>query len=139
MEKSSFQFSRPQLLELKYVINENSSYVDGTEFDIRFGLNIQRDSTQRQATVALRVEVGEEANKDVPFHIVAAMKSTFTWNESDKPAAIDVMLKQNATALLISYIRPVVASVMNWSSYQTFEIPFIDVTTLDINVPILEK
>lgn len=138
MDKSSFQFSKPVLLEFRYHVNENSSYIDGTEFEMKFGLNILRDSAQKQADVALRVEIGKES-KELPFHIIAAMMSTFTWGELDNPAAIDAMLKQNATALLISYLRPVIASVTNWSRYPTFDLPFIDVTTLDMNIPIIEK
>ena len=39
---------------------------------------------------------------------------------------VDQLLRQNAPALLLSYLRPTVAQITSSSEFETFDIPFVN-------------
>ncbi len=77
--------------------------------------------------------IGHEGN-DVPFMITIAEQARFMWESNDEfideneEECIDRLLRQNAPALLIGYIRPIIASITSSSPFPTYNLPFIDLT-----------
>lgn len=53
-------------------------------------------------------------------------RSAFRWdNEVENE---DLLLKQNAPALLFSYIRPIIATITASSKYPAYDLPFVNFT-----------
>ena len=63
-----------------------------------------------------------------PFDITVKMSATFFGDESINEIQAQKMLNINATAALLSYIRPLVSSMTCSSRYPALNIPFIDFT-----------
>lgn len=48
------------------------------------------------------------------------------WEEMDKKI-IESMLRMNAPALLLGYMRPIVANITNSSNFPVYNLPFLNV------------
>lgn len=131
MKKSDFQFSNPHLVELHY--HENSNFkVDASndilDVPISIESNEKRSETSPIADVSLHVQVGSESN-NLPFYVSIVMAANFKWNENCYSSAqIDSLLAQNAPALLLTYARPIIASITNSSGYPAYNLPYINFT-----------
>ena len=53
------------------------------------------------------------------------LASEFSWQDLAENK-IDVLLRQNAPALLLSYARPIISSITSASKFPTYNIPFLD-------------
>lgn len=129
MTVSAFKFNNPVLTHLEYEIrSENAQHSQEGEKQIPVTINNRvQHIDDTTANVSLSVQV---ANKDdsCPFFVNATMAAEFTWDRTLPPEMRDKMLKFNAPALLLGYIRPVIAEVTGWGPYNTIHIPFMDFT-----------
>lgn len=64
---------------------------------------------------------------DAPFDMYMKVASDFRWGDIPEEK-IDDLLQINAPALLMGYLRPIVANVTNFSEYPSYNIPFVDFT-----------
>ena len=104
--------------------NEKEFHV-GQKFQVEIN---QTPSEAGCASVVLSLELGEK-KADCPFFLTIAEGANFRWDkESYSEEQQKKLLTQNAPALLLSYIRPLVASVTAASPYPTYHLPFIDFT-----------
>lgn len=136
--KSKFQFSTPTILESIFV--ENVNYKDGlsTVKNITFKLSSHStepqsisdtDTSRLSSVVALTLETNNDLNftESDPCYLRVTMKATFIWDkEAYTQSEVKSLLKVNAPSLLLSYIRPQVASVTENSDMPAQQIPFID-------------
>lgn len=60
-----------------------------------------------------------------PFFVEQQIASKFRWTD-DVEAPADTLLKLNATTLLMSYARPIVAHLTADAGIKLFNLPFID-------------
>lgn len=128
MLKSSFQFTNPVLTTMKYCINENFKFSGELKVPIKFSISNNYTSKSLSSKVDLSVFIGEESDK-YPYFISATMSSYFKWeNGKYSEADLNFLLTQNAPALLLSYLRPVIANITNVSPYLAYNIPFFDFT-----------
>lgn len=79
------------------------------------------------AIVALTVDVGEESPNCL-FFISVTMQASFRWDEKTPSNMADQLLKSNAPALLLGYIRPYIAQITEASPINTVHIPFMNFT-----------
>ena len=132
MKKSNLQFSNPVLTRLEFEIHK-SFKADGP---IEMPINIKREIVRNadgdvpinMAQVAVTLSVG---NKDssTPFYIEADEEAKFKWNEGMfNEVQIEDLLKLNATALLLSYLRPVISNITSSSPYPAYNLPYLDLT-----------
>ena len=75
--------------------------------------------------------------KILDAYIENHMVSVFTGNDLDEQ--IDNLLRKNAPALLLSYARPLIASITNASKFPTYNIPFLDFSAETVNVTTLDR
>ena len=54
--------------------------------------------------------------------------ANFRWMEGFEKEQIDLLVSQNAPALLLSYARPIISMTTNASHYPAYNIPFINFT-----------
>lgn len=126
MNNSKFQFRDPQLEELHF--EENDSYELGEES----GLSIESETnigevSNNSAYISMTLKIGDGSNNQ-PFKIVVRMGADFMWDEGIPDEMLRQMMEMNASAVLLSYIRPIVAMVTNSSKYPVLNIPFVDFT-----------
>lgn len=127
MKASKFQFVKPYLVELNFVANpdfdtENTSI----EMQNSFSVQINRSENENLAKVELTLESNMK-NDDVPFRVKATVASEFKWEDLDEKS-VESMLNLNAPALLLGYMRPIVANVTNSSCFPAYNLPFINFT-----------
>ena len=127
--ESNFQFKSPYLVQMDYKTNEDFEK-SKEAFDIAMPCKLNNEVAMSEdglaAKVTLTISVG---NNESPFVANVSMESEFRW-ESDafSDEALEGLLKNNASALLLSYARPIIANITNASKYPAFNIPFIDLT-----------
>lgn len=131
MKISKFQFKDPVLLGVHFSVNEEFHTEKNCEVNLNTTVTVRKSEEEHNsATVTVIVEVGEK-NNNSPFFISVQEQANFWWEDTggeDSQADIDRLLDQNAPALLIGYIRPVIASITSSSPFPTFNLPFLDLT-----------
>lgn len=124
---SNFQFTNPVLANLEFKFNEQFD-VDSGEINIQthVEIKISKEDSETEAVVRLEIIIGSD-DSEMPFYLKAEETAHFRWDEgiySDDD--IDALLSQNAPALLLAYLRPIVATVTNSSPVGSYNIPFIN-------------
>lgn len=127
MKESSFQFNNPSLVDLYFHINKDFKAKEDGPLNVNtsFNVNISKHETAPQAIVELEIIIGTE-NDTFPFYIKATEGALFKWDAGN--ALVDDFLDINAPALLLGYLRPVIASITSASPFNTYNIPFFDFT-----------
>ena len=129
MGPSKFQFTNPLLLNLSMEINRRFAPNDTAVLETKFHVRIDRHPDKREAIVELTVEIGGK-EPSMPYFISLTEGAKFRWEE-EADSKIDILLNQNAPALLLGYMRPIVAALTVASPYEAYNIPFIDFTKVD--------
>lgn len=130
-QKSMFQFSNPILLKSLFISGDIDKYEDFDNYElmIHFETNV-KSIGDRQAEVRLRVFNVDLKNIDdtdsIPYILDVMMGAKFQWDDSIKNP--DSLLRENAPALLFSYIRPYISMVTGMSQFERADIPFVDFT-----------
>lgn len=125
MKKSDFQFVNPYLEELTFRANAE---FDGKNTDLEmnnvFNVQIDKGNTQNSAIVKLTLKTNMN-KEDAPFKLEVCVASEFKWNNMDEKT-VNNMLNINAPALLLGYLRPIVASITNSSCFPVYNLPFVN-------------
>lgn len=125
MKKSNFQFFNPYLTELQFQTNPTFNGSDSnTDIEAAFQLHIKKSKEQNAANVELELNANTE-KEEVPFKLIAKVAADFRWEDLDDKA-VDAMLRLNAPALLLGYMRPIVANITNSSAFPVYNLPFMD-------------
>ncbi len=125
--ESAFQFTNPTLKELSFCINENFDNQSNHKVQVKMEMSthIFKSSKPNEASVSLTVEIGEKSEKN-PYWIKGTEQANFRWEDEVSEDMSERLLKQNAPSLLLSYLRPIIAQVTASSSYDAYNIPFIN-------------
>ena len=130
MENSRFQFQQPVLKELVYRVFEEKDYDEQTNIKGRIEPSISRltnENSEEYARVSVCITIGEE-DASTPFFIKAVEEAFFRWEKDGfTEEQLNKLLNQNAVALLISYVRPIISTTTANSRYQ-YNLPYINLT-----------
>lgn len=126
MNKSKFQFLNPELEQVEFIVNDqfNAEVCDGISMQSNTEVKMIDGN---EAYVSFTLKVGD-ISESQPFNILVKMSSKFHWDESIDDEMAKKLLNINAPAALLSYIRPIIASMTGNSKYPALNIPFIDFT-----------
>ena len=129
MEKSPFQFSNPVLRTLRMQLNDGFSIPSGGSVpaETHFQSYVTPSQTEPTAVVSLKFQMGKSDNR-FPFFLEAEMAAQFAWDTQASDATVKIWLSQNAPALLLSYLRPIVANTINATGMPPYNIPFMNFT-----------
>ena len=133
MKKSNFQFTTPELVGLRFALID-SFQNDGKEVSVPTNIETQISPKEYHGeesfvTVAVKVTIGEEKETS-PFFIEVTEKANFKWKTGDYTEEEEtVLMNQNAPALLISYVRPIIHNVTGQTRYPGYNLPFINLTS----------
>lgn len=130
MKKSNFQFLDPYIKELHFIENENFNR-ERNEIPLEnsFAVHVQKSQDENMAVVELSLKISS-ANNQAPFEMRIDLASTFLW-ENLEDEKVDLLLNVNAPALLLAYIRPIVANITNSSRFPVYNLPFINFSEKD--------
>lgn len=127
---SSFQFSNPSLLNFSYKINDGFSKEEeeNINLDIHSEISIGPGPDENSSVVILKITIGSDDNS-APFYIYAEEGAAFRWEaEKINDSQSEKLLRQNAPALLLSYLRPTIAMITAASPFPSYNIPFMNFT-----------
>lgn len=126
MNRSKFQFSNPELEKIEFSLNQNfdEEKFDGIEMKSNIDVQVLDNN---EARVQLTLNIGNVTDLQ-PFIIHIKMGANFMWEETINKEKVKQLLNINGPAVLLSYIRPLVANITNCSRYPVLNIPFIDFT-----------
>lgn len=124
MKESKFQFTNPRLVSFTYQEKNNINNVDKFDMPCNSNINVQKSITDNTALVSLMLIIG--IPDETPFTIAAEIKANFKWDDSFSDDMVDKMLKNNAASLLLSYLRPLIATLTNNTHFGPINIPFMD-------------
>lgn len=127
MTQSKFQFINPYLEEIYFAANSQyHSQENNEEIEMQnnFNVHVKKSENENRANVELILETNME-NENAPFKMRIKMASDFKWDELDEKT-VDSMLQLNAPALLLGYMRPIVANITNSSNFPAYNLPFVN-------------
>ena len=132
MKYSEFQFVQPLLTRASFAM----LHVDG-EANKKVSVNVKKNilylAGENRAIVSVTVSLNQrektKERRDVPFEAEVEMQSIFTWSKGLGKEKVDKYLNQNATALLVSYIRPIISVLTASSPLPAYNLPFINTTS----------
>ena len=116
----------PYLVELAFNSNENFEVVaDDIEIKNSANVNVKKNKDNNSASVELEFTIST-GDDNGPFVITAKVASDFIWDDSIDEETVDKLLNLNAPALLLGFLRPIIANVTNVSKFPVYNIPFIN-------------
>ncbi len=131
MKPSSFQLiNKPRVT--KNIFQVNSEYDFSNEVLLEIDKNIKVAKKLKEemvATVILELRFFE--NKDlnqVPFKLEMEIEGIFEWDEEleDNPNQLEILLKENAPAILYSYLRPIITTTSIDANLPPLVIPLMN-------------
>ncbi|MBJ7620171.1 hypothetical protein HAU47_06760 [Weissella confusa] len=138
MKESLFKFSNPNIYGFQIIQNPNFDFEkeDETFKHLELRTNIHRnDRLSANVSIDLTNEniFSDESDnsddlKNVKFVISVSAAASFKWDTQLEEDLVDTLLKQNAVSLLVSYVRPYIATITSATDNGTFNLPFIDLT-----------
>ena len=124
MKVSKFQFTDPYMEEM--VFQGSGEKLAGKDVPLSNTINVQVKKDEKKHKASVRLIIKTDAGTDGElFKLVVKMASQFRWKDLDDEK-VDILLHQNAPALLLSYARPIIAGITNASRFPTYNIPFLD-------------
>ncbi len=129
MKKSDFKFSNPILLKTEFLLNKKFENDEKIVIGNSFNVSIKRDENDNKAIVELTIKIGKkELKQNIPFYIELVIGSAFTWNDVFDENTLQILLSQNAPALLLSYARPIIHSLTSMTPFPAYNVPFYNFT-----------
>ena len=128
MKNSTFQFKDLRLLGIEYKLNpEYSAGEESEEIQLEIASETIVRKSGTDAKVILILNVFKERDiQQVPFSIQITMEGYFTWGQDLDEETCDRLLRTNAPAVLLSYIRPYVSQLTSGSGYPPLILPLMD-------------
>lgn len=129
MKKSDFKFSNPILLKTEFLLNKKFENDEKIVIGNSFNVSINLDENDNKAIVELTIKIGKkELKQNIPFYIELVIGSAFTWNDVFDENTLQILLSQNAPALLLSYARPIIHSLTSMTPFPAYNVPFYNFT-----------
>lgn len=127
MKASPFQFTNPVLTKLEFNVNPDfkRSKNVAPEITNSFSIGISRVEGKPKAKVTLDLNLNKSMEM-APFYLESSISALFQWDETLEDSVVNTLLSVNAPALLLSYLRPIIAGVTNVSPYPPYNVPFIN-------------
>lgn len=132
MKTSNFQLiGKPRLTKCLFEINKEFDLTGAIELEIENNVKIGRnhDEEKREAVVILNLGIFTKSNfEEVPFKIEMEIEGIFRWNEKLKSNVLQLesLLKENAPAILYSYLRPIITQMTVEASLPPLVIPLMN-------------
>lgn len=132
LKESRFQIiEKPKITKIHFETNKEFVFKD--EVSIELNSNIQiiknNDEQKHDSIVVLNIGIFTSKNlSDVPFRIDIEVEGHFMWDDklAKDTFQLDSMLKQNAPAILYSYLRPIITLITVEANIPPLVIPLMN-------------
>ncbi len=127
MKPSTFQLiTKPKLEKLEFEVNSLFRTEGDVELDIKNSIDIARYSNNI-ATVKLNISIFEHL-ENTPFKLSISISGNFKWNDElgDNQDFLNILLKENAPAILYSHIRPIVSLITMEANIPPLTLPLMN-------------
>lgn len=126
VKSSTFQFTKPKMIKFESELLSDFNPDEKSEYQVHLDKNIQREKNQPVASVIVGWAISPEKSKNPEIRIEIVMQAFFKWNEELSDKQIEDLLNLNGVSLIISYMRPIVASMSYNATGKSIDIPFVD-------------
>lgn len=127
MKQSDFQFTDPHIEKIDFRINNEKTISD--DLPISIEIESKTHLEYKEATVKLNLVVGKiNQNNEVitSLYFKGIIAADFRWNNEMK--SLDKMLEVNGGTVLLSYIRPILATLTMQAGLKPLNLPFVNFT-----------
>jgi len=117
------------MLELEFSTNNDFEPVEESSVDLGIQVSSRHSPIiENSALVQLHIQIGEK-NEKYPFFLNTIYQAEFCWDSDAVDGEMaEKLLSKNAVLLLMSYARPAISTITNFSKFASFDIPFMDLT-----------
>ena len=132
MVNNSLRFTNPFIKKWDY--SAKQFFTDGPvkiKMSASYNTNVNKSNNERSAEVELMVSIGADTEERL-FDISLIISSVFTWDDT-LDNDIDKLLTENGTALLLSYVRPLVTQFTASAGIPPVVLPYINIVNDDNN------
>lgn len=132
LKASNFQLiDKPRIIKCVFEINKEFDFAGEMPLEIKNNVKVGRDSDEenREAIVVLNLGFFTESDFDkVPFKIEMEIEGLFGWEENLKNNMLQLesLLKENAPAILYSYLRPLITLMTVEANLPPLVIPLMN-------------
>lgn len=131
LKSSNFQLlGKPRIIKHIFQINKEYNFIEEISLEIDSEIKIgKRNEKEMTVEVLLALEFFKHQIFDtVPFKLEMEIDGVFGWNdEQDKDQErLDILLKENAPAILYSYLRPVITGTSIDANLPPLVIPLMN-------------
>ncbi len=126
MRRSGFQMKTPILKSVSMKVNDD--FIP-SESDIELALSDEKfidKISETNAIVTYSIKVfNEEFTEKIPFYMEVSYSAEFLWSEINGDD-LDALLNQNAPAILLGYIRPIILELSTNSGFPPLHLPLMN-------------
>lgn len=129
MEQSNLQFTNPRIEKIDFRVCQEENVSSNMPISIEVSNEINPDC--KEAIVRLSLVVGEVDENNIvvtAFYFNGDIIADFKWNDEVKNP--DNMLKVSGGTVLLSYIRPILASLTMQAGMKPLNLPFVNFTKM---------
>lgn len=130
MKESKFQLiGKPRVTKCLFEISKKFDSDGELTLEIENSVKIIQSEKDTEAMVILSLEIFKDKDfEKVPFYIEMAIEGYFAWSEELKvnQKQLDIMLKENAPAILYSYLRPLITMMTVEANLPPLVIPLMN-------------
>lgn len=130
MKNSFFQMKGfPIISNLNFEISDKFNFSENSLLEVEIKINTEVFSKEgNEANLKLDVEIFPDKTKNNPLYLKVTSISSFIWAEGLDENIVDSLLKVNAPAIMMSYLRPIISNITTYSGQPPLIIPLIDFT-----------
>ncbi|MFZ3172414.1 MAG: protein-export chaperone SecB [Carboxydocellales bacterium] len=132
MKESNFQLvGKPTVNSILYETNKNFEFNDELSLEVTNEIHVIKGINEhlQEANVVYKIGIftSQEFEK-VPFKISMEIEGHFKWDEEleKNEVLLENMLKQNAPAILYSYVRPLITLITIEANMPPLVIPLMN-------------
>lgn len=131
MKPSSFQLvDKPRVTRNIFQVNKNFNFPGEISLEIDNNVKvIQMSEEDATAIVVLNLIFFKNNNfEDVPFNLEIEIEGIFKWDIKleEMPEQLEVLLQENAPAILYSYLRPMITTMTIDANLPPLVIPLMN-------------
>lgn len=133
MKEAIFQLiGKPKINKFLYETNKNFEFSEAElPIEVNNDIQVMRGSDDHKQEAVVILNIGIFTMKDfesVPFKINAEIEGYFKWDEEleNNNPILESMLKENAPAILYSYVRPIITLITVEANMPPLIIPLLN-------------
>lgn len=124
-KKSSFQLNGlPIIKDLQFSRVSNTLENQNPKINITISSNSKKVENKNEGIVELDIKLNSLEIEF--FELQAKIVANFFWTNDAKDEEVESFLNRSASAIVLSYIRPVISNITTYAGLPPFIIPFLD-------------